>query len=66
LPAQVVAGVGQPPAGELERRIGAQDVEVVCIFIAAADREDAGPDHAGLFSSADIEGRLGIPGGENV
>ena len=33
------------PAGELERRIGAQRAEVVAILIAARDGEDAGADH---------------------
>jgi len=38
---------GQPSAGELERRIGAQDIEIVGILVAAADREHPGPDHVG-------------------
>jgi hypothetical protein len=45
LRAQVDARVRQPPAGELERRIGAQTIQIVGVLIAAADRENAGPDH---------------------
>ena len=42
LRAQIGSGVGQPPAGELERRVAAQSVEIVGIFIAAGDRENPG------------------------
>src|SRR6185312_9314742 len=34
-------------AGELERRIAAQRIEVVGVLIAAADRKRPGPDHVG-------------------
>ena len=44
---QVRAAVGQPPAGELERWIGAQTIQIVPVFIAARDREDARADHVG-------------------
>jgi hypothetical protein len=44
---QVGAAVGQTPAGELERRIGAQAIQIVRVFIAAGDRENAGADHVG-------------------
>ncbi len=44
---QVRAGVGQPSAGKLERRIGAQEIQIVGILIAAGDGEDAGADHVG-------------------
>ena len=47
LRAQVPAGVGQPPAGELERRIAAQIIEIVGILVAAADRQHSGADHVG-------------------
>ena len=47
LRAQVDPGVGQSTAGELEGGIGAQGIEIVAIFVAAADREDASPDHVG-------------------
>ena len=47
LRAQIGAAVGQPPAGQLERRIGAQPVEVVGVLIAAGDGEDAGPQDVG-------------------
>ena len=47
LRAQVDPSVGQPAAGELEGGIGAQGVEIVGILVAAADGEDAGPDHVG-------------------
>lgn len=39
---QVRAALGQASAGELERRIGAQVVEVVGILIPASDGQDAG------------------------
>ena len=44
---QVAPAVGQPSAGELERRIAAQHVEVVGVLVAAADRKRPGPDHVG-------------------
>jgi len=47
LRAQVPAGVGQPPAGELERRIAAQVIEIVGVLVAAADRKHPGADHVG-------------------
>ena len=42
LRAQIPARIGQPPAGQFECRIEAQSVEVVGVFIAAGDGEDAG------------------------
>ena len=42
---QISARLRQVPAGELERRIGAQRTEVVAVLIAARDGEDAGADH---------------------
>ena len=56
LRAQVGPGVGQTSAGELEGWIGAQGVEIVAILVAAADREDAGPDHVG--EAVDDSGRI--------
>ena len=47
LRAQIGSGVGQPPAGELERRVAAQSVEVVAIFVAAGDRENPGAQNIG-------------------
>ena len=47
LRAQVAPAVGQPAAGELEGRIGAQDVEIVGVLVAAADRKHPGADHVG-------------------
>jgi hypothetical protein len=44
---QVAPVVGQPSAGELERRVAAQHVEVVGVLVAAADRKRPGPDHVG-------------------
>ena len=44
---KIAPAVGQPAAGELKRRIAAQDIEIVGVLVAAADREDAGPDHVG-------------------
>ena len=41
LGAQILAAVGQPPAGQLERGIGAQIVEIVAVLVAAGDSEDA-------------------------
>ena len=42
LRAQVRPALRQPPAGELEGRIGAQPVEIVGVLVAAGDGEDAG------------------------
>ena len=42
LRAQIVAAVRQPAAGQLERRVGAQDIEVIGILVAAGDGKDAG------------------------
>ena len=39
---QVAPALGQASAGELEGGVGAQVVEVVGIFVAAGDRQDAG------------------------
>ena len=47
LRAQIAAGVGQSPAGQLERRIEAQPVEIVGVLIAAGDGEDAGAQDIG-------------------
>jgi len=47
LRAQIGSGVGQPPAGELERRVAAQSVEIVGIFVAAGDRENPGAQNIG-------------------
>ena len=47
LRAQVTAGIGQPPAGQLEGRVGAQPVEVVAILITAGDGEDPGAQDIG-------------------
>ncbi len=47
LRAQVDPGVGQPAAGELEGGVGAQGVEIVGVLVAAADGEEARPDHVG-------------------
>ena len=44
---KVRAGIRQTPAGELERRIGAQKIQIVGVFIAAGDGEDARADHVG-------------------
>ena len=45
--AQIGSGVGQPPAGELERRVAAQPVEIVTIFVAAGDCENPGTQNIG-------------------
>jgi hypothetical protein len=45
LGAKIAALVRQTLASELERRVGAQKVEIVGVLIAAADRENAGADH---------------------
>jgi hypothetical protein len=42
---QVRARVGQPAAGEFECGIFAQDIQIVGVFIAARDGENARPDH---------------------
>ena len=44
---EVVAGVWHAPAGELERRIMAQVVEVVGVLVAHRNSEDARSDHVG-------------------
>jgi len=44
---KVAAAVGQPPAGDFERRIGAQSIEIVGVLVAATDRENARADHVG-------------------
>ena len=44
---QVRAARGQPPAGEFEGGIGAQEVEIVGVLITAGDSENAGADHVG-------------------
>ncbi len=67
LRAQVPAAVRQPAAGELERRIETQAVEVVGILPAAGDGEDARPqdvgqrmnDAAGIAAIRDHGGELG-------
>jgi len=47
LRAQIGSGVGQSPAGELERRVAAQSVKIVSIFVAAGDRENPGAQNIG-------------------
>ena len=47
LRAQIGSGVGQPPAGELERRVAAQSVEIVAVFVAAGDCENPGAQNIG-------------------
>ena len=47
LRAQVPAAVRQPAAGELERRIETQAVEIVGVLPAAGDGEDARPQNVG-------------------
>ena len=37
--------IGQPPAGQLEGGVDAQEIKIVGILIAAADCENAGADH---------------------
>jgi len=39
---QVITGIGQAPASQLEAGIGAQMIEVVGVLIAASDRKHAG------------------------
>ncbi len=41
LRAQIITGIGQPPAGQFEAGIGAQLIEIVGILIAAGDGEHA-------------------------
>ena len=45
LRAQVGAGLRRSPARQLERRIGAQKIQVVGVLVAAGDGVDARPDH---------------------
>ena len=40
---EIGAAVGQASAGELERRIGAQGIEVVAVLVAARDRQNPRP-----------------------
>ncbi len=47
LRAQMIAAVGQPAAGGFERWVVAQDVEIVGILVAAADRQDPSAAHVG-------------------
>ncbi len=47
LRAQIDPAVGQPAAGELECRIGAQPVKVVAVLITARNGEDAGAQDIG-------------------
>jgi hypothetical protein len=42
---QIASRVRQPPASQLERRIGAQMIQIVGVLIAAADREHASAEH---------------------
>ena len=42
---QIPAGIRQATAGELERWIGPQTIEVVGVLVAAADREHASAEH---------------------
>ena len=42
LRAQIIAAIGQTPAGQLEAGIGAQMIEIVGVLIAAGDGEHAG------------------------
>ena len=44
---QVSAAVGQPPAGELERGIGTQKIQIVGVLVAAGNGEHASADHVG-------------------
>ena len=44
---QVRPALRQPPAGELEGRVSAQAVEIVGVFVAAGDGEDAGEQNLG-------------------
>ena len=45
---QVATALGQPATGQLERRVEAQHVKVVAIFVAASDGQHARPDHVGV------------------
>jgi hypothetical protein len=45
---QIEAGLGRATAGELERRIGAQRIEVVAVLIAGRDRHHARRRHVGV------------------
>ena len=45
---QVIAGLGQAPAGQLERRIETQSIKVVAILVAAGNGEHPRPDHVGV------------------
>jgi hypothetical protein len=42
---KIAARIGKPPAGQFERWIGAQKIQIVGILIAAGNGEDAGADH---------------------
>jgi hypothetical protein len=42
---KIAARIGQPPAGQLEHRIGAQKIQIVSVLVAARNGEDAGADH---------------------
>jgi hypothetical protein len=44
---EVVAALRQPPAGQLERRVLAQIVQIIAIGVAAGDGEDAGAQNVG-------------------
>jgi len=48
---QIATALRQAPAGQLEGRVEAQNVEVVAILIAAGDGEQARPDHIGVAVS---------------
>jgi hypothetical protein len=48
---QIGPGFRQSTASQLERRIGAQKVEIVGILVAASDGVDARPDHVGAGMS---------------
>src|ERR1700692_4811605 len=59
---EVVTGLGQTSAGQLERRILAQLVEVVGIGITTGDGEDAGTQNVG-DGVGDL-GRIAVVGNE--
>ena len=42
---QVIAALGQPPAGQLEGRIEAQEIQVVAVLVAAGNGEEPRADH---------------------
>jgi hypothetical protein len=44
---QIIAGLRQAPAGQLERRVASQIVEIVGIGITAGNGEDAGAQNVG-------------------